>query len=160
MRNTDETYFYKPSWLPPVTLPSVLNSPTPPDYSLINSPRLQGKRGGIAILFRSHLKIETTPLPSFSSFEVLGARLTIASTSCIFITVYRPPSSSKILFSSEFTTLLETFISCPSEIIITGDFNFHVDDSQCPSATHFRDLLETFGLSQLVSFPTRFWPYS
>ena len=44
------------TWLPPDTLPSVLNSITPPDYSLINSPRLQGKGGGIAILFRSHLK--------------------------------------------------------------------------------------------------------
>ena len=146
--------FLTETWLPPDTLPSVLNSLTPPDYSLINSPRLQGKGGGIAILFRSHLKIETISLPLFSSFEVLGARLTIASTSYIFLTVYRPPSSSKTLFSSEFTTLLETFISSPSEIIITGDFNFYVDDPQWPSATYFLDLLDAFGLSQLVSFPT------
>src|ERR1051325_3099843 len=152
-KNIDILFLTK-TWLPPDTLPSVLNSLTPPDYSLINSPRLQGKGGGIAILFRSHLKIETISLPLFSSFEVLGSRLTISSTSYVFITVYRPPLSSKTLFSSEFTTLFETFISSPSEIIIAGDFNFHVDDSQCPSATYFLDLLDAFGLSQLVSFPT------
>src|SRR5207245_10380977 len=45
-------------------------------------------------------------------------------------------------------------ISSPSELIITGDFNLHVDNVNCPYATSFLTLLETFGLSQLVSFPT------
>src|SRR5207245_6600091 len=70
------------------------------------------------------------------------------------LTIYRPPSSSKKLFSTEFPTLLENLISTPSELIITGDFNFHVDNINCAYATSFLTLLETFGLSQLVSFPT------
>src|SRR5207245_10254121 len=45
-------------------------------------------------------------------------------------------------------------ISSPSELIIIGDFNLHVDNRNCPFGTSFLTLLETFGLSQLVSFPT------
>src|SRR3954463_4317229 len=58
------------------------------------------------------------------------------------------------LFQDEFSTLLEDLISSPSELIITGDFNFHVDDPNSSSGSSFLSLLDTFGLSQLVSFPT------
>src|SRR5207245_11183938 len=40
------------------------------------------------------------------------------------------------------------------ELIITGEFILHVDNVNCPYATSFLTPLETFGLSQLVSFPT------
>ena len=57
-------------------------------------------------------------------------------------------------FQAEFSTLLGDLISSPSELITTSDFNFHVDDpSSCPGSS-FLSLLDTFGLSQLVSFPT------
>src|SRR5207244_8768092 len=142
------------TWLPCDPLPAVLNSLTPPGYSIINSPRSQGKGGGLALIFKSCLKIKTVSIPLFSSFEALCVRLTIASSSYTILTIYRPPSSSKALFSTEFSTLLEDLIPSPSELIITGDFNFHVDNANCPHATSFLTLLETFGLSQLVSFPT------
>src|SRR5207245_10285608 len=45
-------------------------------------------------------------------------------------------------------------ISSPSELIIIGDFNLHVYYKNFPYGTSFLTLLETFGLSQLVSFPT------
>src|SRR5207245_3769821 len=40
------------------------------------------------------------------------------------------------------------------ELIITGEFILHVDNVNCPSSTSFLTPLETFGLSQLVFFPT------
>ena len=142
------------TWLTPETLPSTLNSLTPPGYSIIHSPRLQGKGGGLGLIFRSYLKVSTVSLPLFSSFESLCVRLTIASTSFTLLVIYRPPCSNSTLFQAEFSTLLEDLISSPSELIITGDFNFHVDDPNSPSGYSFLSLLDTFGLSQLVSFPT------
>src|SRR5437867_4988637 len=140
--------------LTPVPLPSTLNSLTPPGYSIIHSPTPQGKGGGLGLIFHSYLKVSTVSLPLFASFESLCVRLTIASTSFTLLVIYRPPCSNSTLFQAEFSTLLEDLISSPSELIITGDFNFHVDDPNSPSGSSFLTLLDTFGLSQLVSFPT------
>src|SRR5213083_3371372 len=72
----------------------------------------------------------------------------------IHSTCYLPSALLKLRsFSSEFSTLLEDLISSPSELIITGEFNFHVDDPNSSSGSSFLSLLDTFGLSQLVSFP-------
>src|SRR5207245_2073650 len=81
---------------------SVLHSLTPPGYSFINSSRLHGKGGGLALIFKSCLKIKTVSIPLFSSFEALCVRLTMASSSYTILTIYRPPSYSKKLFSTEF----------------------------------------------------------
>ena len=39
--------------------------------------------------------------------------------------------------------------------LITGDFNFHVDDCSDKDAAKFKDLLLEFGLQQHVNVPTR-----
>ena len=41
------------TWLSVDTLPSILNSLTPPGYSIIHSPRLNSKGGGLALILRS-----------------------------------------------------------------------------------------------------------
>ena len=142
------------TWLSSDTPPSILNSFTPPGFSLIHQPRLSGLGGGVAFVFRSSLKSTRIPLPSFSSFEALCLRLSLASSSINFLTIYRPPSASSATFLSEFSDLLETLATTPAELIITGDFNFHVDLPSAPFTTPFFDLLNTFDLFQHVNFPT------
>src|SRR6267154_1284240 len=154
------------TWLTPATLSSTLNSLTPPGYSILHSPRLVGTGDGLALLFRSFLKISSISLPLFSSFGSAAYRVTFASSSYIFLLIYRPPPKTKPTnlptagsnsFSSFFTYfsfLLEDLVSSPSELIITGDFNLHLDDSSCSKSSSFFSLLHTFDLTQLVSFPT------
>ena len=108
----------------------------------------------IALILRSYFKTQRVSIPLFSSFEALCVRLTIASSSYLLLTIYRPPSSNMSLFISEFSALLEDIISSLSELIITGDFNIHVDDVTSHCATAFLSILDSFGLSQLVDFPT------
>src|SRR2546425_7877856 len=127
---------------------------TPPGYSIIHSPRLQGKGGGLGLILRSYLKASTVSVPLFSSFESLCVRLTIASTSFTLLVIYHPTCSNFTLFQAEFSTLLEDLISSLSELIITGDFNLHVDDPNSSFGSSFLSLLDIFGLSQLVPFPT------
>ena len=43
---------------------------------------------------------------------------------------------------------------CSEVLIITGDFNLHMDDSTDPDAMKFSELLETFSLLQHVTFPS------
>jgi exonuclease III len=147
------------TWLPLDTLPSVLNSLTPPNFSILSSPRASGCRGGgLAVIYRSTLKLTKILLSNYTSFESLCVRFTTTSgtkpLSFILLTIYRPPSSSKPIFLSEFATLLEDLATSPSELIITGDFNFHVDTPDCPSSSPFLNLLDAFSLMQHITFPT------
>ena len=147
------------TWLPLDTIPSVLNSLTPPKFSILNSPRPSGCRGGgLALIYRSTLKVAKIPIQNFTSFESLCVRFTTTSKtkplSFILLTIYRPPSSSKSIFLSEFSTLLEDLATTPSELIITGDFNIHVDTPDCPSSSPFLNLLDAYSLKQHITFPT------
>ena len=75
------------------------------------------------------------------------------------VTVYRPPPSSTNrytvnMFLEEFPALLELLVLCPGKLILTGDFNFHVDDPSDSSALKFLDLLSSFNLHQHIDVPT------
>ena len=125
---------------------------TPPNFSLIHYPRPVGKGGGVAFIYRSYLKISTVTIPIYSTFEALCIRLTIASSSFTFLTIYRPPSSSLPQFISEFSSLIDQLIVYPSELVISGDFNIHYDFMVTSST--FRSLLDSYHLNQHVHFPT------
>jgi len=142
------------TWLSPNTLPSTLNSLTPDKYSLLHSPRLTGRGGGLAFIFRSSLKLIKVTLPSFTSFEAYCVKFSVSGSFFTILNVYRPPSSSVADFFSEFSSLLEDLVSSPSELLLTGDFNFHVDTPTQFPASSFLSLLETFNLVQHVNFPT------
>src|SRR5690349_14163302 len=81
-------------------------------------------------------------------------RLTFASKSYLFLTVYRPPSMSKSSFISDFSSLLEDIASSPSDLIILGDFNIHLDSQDDHYSAAFSTTLEAFGLMQHISSPT------
>ncbi len=81
-------------------------------------------------------------------------KFTISNSNFNLYTIYRPPSSAKTPFLTEFSTLLEDIISHPSEIIFFGDFNIHVDTPTSYNTAPFLTLLETYNLSQHIHFPT------
>lgn len=142
------------TWLAPNTLPSTLNSLTPENFTLTHNPRPVGRGGGLALIYRSYLSSSRITTPSSTSFESLCVRLSIRSSSIIFLIIYRPPSSSIPMFISEFSTLLDDLNCSPSELIISGDFNIHVDDTSDPLAHSFLETLDSYHLTQHVRFPT------
>ncbi|RMX46664.1 hypothetical protein pdam_00019047 [Pocillopora damicornis] len=73
--------------------------------------------------------------------------------------MYRPPYSSlhpvsTSAFFDEFSQFLENVVMCPEALVISGDFNLHLDDLRDYDTKKFMNLLETFSLSQHVSGPT------
>ena len=75
------------------------------------------------------------------------------------VIVYRPPYSEEHrvpvnVFLAEFPEYLESLLLCKEQLLITGDFNIHVDDPQDSNARKFLELLEGLGLEQHVDKPT------
>ena len=111
--------------------------------------------GGIAIVFRSSLKVERI-LPSAhpTTFEQLCVKLISASRRVNIVIVYRPPPRATALFFDELGALWDDLVSLPGQLIVCGDVN-------CPGDTagavdwRLGVVLGDRGLQQCVTSPTR-----
>jgi len=135
---------------------SLLYSLTPLNYSLfrLDRPNGLGNGGGLAIIHHTSLKPTILSLPHYDSFECLASTISAPAGSFNLVLLYRPPSSSITDFFTQFGSLLESLASSSTELVITGDFNLHVDCKSDPDTVIFMQLLYDFNLTQLVSFPT------
>ena len=79
------------------------------------------------------------------------------------VTIYRPTPDDKEehkeerklkLFFEEFEDLVELLSTSSSEIIITGDFNIHMDDDTLKETKVFNNILDSLFLKQHVNFST------
>ena len=133
---------------------------SPPGYLFKNFPRQSNRPGGgTGIMFNANFNVTLNDGGEKRSFEYSEWNLTISNRTIKVLAVYRPPYSqthpvSSSVFSEEFSNLLESIVMCAEVLLISGDFNFHLDDLSDNDAKTFTDLLETFGLSQHVTAPT------
>ena len=116
---------------------------TPGSYAVVDAARGTGRGGGVAIVFRKHLRCSQLSLPTCQKLEAIGVRLITSSGPVIIVNIYQPgserPSSQ---FFEEPTGLLETLVvySCP--VVVGGDFNMRVHD-----ARQLANLLLSFDMS-------------
>ena len=129
-------------------------------YSFKSFPRPSNRMGGgTGVMFNSSLNVSLSRGGDMQSFEYSEWNFSIAHCSVKLIVVYRPPYSvaHPILpgrFFDEFSNYLETIVLSPEILLISGDFNFHLDDMANTNTMKFNEMLETFGLKQHVSKPT------
>jgi hypothetical protein len=133
----------------------------PLGYSIIDAPRPDhtGNRvnhGGIAVLYRESFVSRTTTLPLRpTTFELLICHITAAASKIILVVVYRPSTQPiSETFFDQLTTLLEAVTSYHTTVIVTGDFNIHVNNASDAAAHRLLDLLDAFGLRQHISGST------
>lgn len=68
--------------------------------------------------------------------------------------IYRPPEKPLGQFLDDFHNFLEEINTYSGDILLSGDFNIHIEDKQNTQALRFLDLLDCFGLTQHVTVPT------
>ena len=117
--------------------------------------RHDSRGGGVGLMFKKSLNVKFPVAESYNSFEMVNAEIKLAGKSINLYVIYRPPPSSENRvscesFLDEFGTLLENSVIDPRPLLITGDFNFHVDNKSDVDANNFSDLLESFNLCQHV----------
>ena len=131
---------------------------TPPGFQLKSFPRA-GKGGGLAVVFRNSLTNTikmSQPAETAKSFELCEIRLTANGKSAILLSIYRPPPSNRnkltnAMFLDEFHDLLESYCINTELLFIVGDINVWFDSDTNSHALAVKELLKTFGLTQLVT---------
>ncbi|XP_068160648.1 uncharacterized protein [Antennarius striatus] len=109
-----------------------LNEVTPPSHLNYQIPRVSGRGGGVASIFNSSLELSPKPKIIFNSFDSLSLSLSNPIRKLLqpllFVIIYRRPGPYSD-FLSEFADFLTSLILKTGKVIIVGDFNIHVDDS-------------------------------
>ena len=127
----------------------------PNGYRLLHSSRLAGRGGGVGFLYKQGIGSKTRLFEhSFTWFECIDVTF-VARKSLRAIVVYRPPGGVSVgFFLEKFSSLLQETVICPEELLIYGDFNFHMDEKAHWDATRFGELLDLFNLKQHLCVPT------
>lgn len=96
--------------------------------------------GGTGILFRDSVNVSLVDGKENKSFEYSEWIVKVHNRSMRHIIVYWPPYSS--LHPYEFPQFLENVVMCPEVLVISGDFNHHLDDLREYDTKKFMDMLE------------------
>jgi len=72
----------------------------------------------------------------------------------VLATVYRPPGHYTD-FIKEFADFLSELVLAADKVLIDDDFNIHVDNEKDALGLAFKDILNSIGVRQHMSGPTR-----
>ena len=128
----------------------------PPGYSCISHPRSDGRMGGgIAIVFKGHIKVKDVENGQKETMEYGIFTFRIRDTVINMLVIYRLPNTSMITFCNELADVFEDKIQdLTGYVMLTGDFNVHMDKHLDADTRTFNDFLESFGLSNKTRFAT------
>ena len=114
--------------------------------------------GGIGLIYRETIKVVKCKSRKTQSFEHTIWTIKANDTTTMVLVVYHPPYSNKApitnaMFLDEVTDFLATLLFEHNNIIITGDFNIHVNTND-PETQILLDTMEALGLDNHVNFAT------
>ena len=147
------------TWLKPGDVRKI-QEVTPKTHRFKHIPRQSRRAGGVAVIYKREVNLEVKPKTfATKSFEFMEATVISGSTSIHLIIVYRPPPSkvNKLtpnMFFQEFADFLESQTLTKGQLLLVGDFNFHVDVESDNKALQFMSLIQDADLEQHISVPT------
>ena len=132
----------------------VIDQPRPVDPSSTRA--LRTNHGGVAIFYSDRFSGKRLNLGfSPTTFELLACSLRSSSIIYTQVVIYLPGSEQVTdRFFDEITTLLEIVATFQSQVVISGDFNIHVDDPNDRHGHHFLEILDSFDMVQNITGST------
>ena len=126
---------------------------TPDDFKVLPSNKYTPhRRGGLALLFSSELKLISSSTPCFSSYKIIFCNIKFPSLfTIIIILIYRPPSSSLWSFLTDLYYILVSFTSVNT--VNLGDINIQINNENNASLSQNKLIFE-YSLTQHVLFTT------
>ena len=139
-----------------VSLKRELNSA---GYTFKDYDRTVGRGGGIGLVYKQGLNIVDISSGCKQSFEFSTHTITNRNVSILLVTIYRLQYSNTnpitfLTFREEFEEFLSNICLTHPNMILTGDFNIHVNDNDNNDNKHFKSMLQRYGFVQHVNVPT------
>lgn len=152
------------TWLGTSGDATVISELLPTGYNIKHVPR-QGKSagyGGVALIYKTSINVKVTDshlINNFESFEHMECHVKVNTVDFILCVIYRPPPSrsNKLktsTFFEEWSSFLDRYSTVSAEVLITGDINLHLEDTNNHDAERFRCIVLEHGMRQHVSEPT------
>ena len=125
--------------------------------SCFNRKNRQG--GGVALVYKDSLTVKMLKMDQSVTFEKAMWQVRYPGVDLTVCAIYHPPYSETYQvtnnqFIDEFSGFLAEVLAEHRNLVITGDFNLHVNDCEDQEGKDFIDTMLTLGLDQHVTFPT------
>ena len=129
------------------------------NYIIKVANRNKRQGGGLALICRSHYRVKECGKGINQTFEYAIWQLHPNNISLTILAIYHPPysninKSTNGQFIDEFAEFLVDFLTEYSNVIIMGDFNIRLDNTEDPDVTTFTDTMSALGFDQHVHFST------
>ena len=106
------------------------------------------------MFYKKFNTIQRSNTYDYTTMEYSDFAVSLPGLSLNMAVIYRPPDKSVHSFVSDFLDYMERNIYSTGKLLLTGDFNIHVNNLESPDANTFLDVLDSFGLQNHISFPT------
>lgn len=148
--------FLTETWFNDKCLGTVKFELLPPNYTLINTNRIDKKGGGIAVIFNNNIPTKRIPNDlSLSSFEYLEIEMFLKPAfPTRFICIYRSPQNSITQFLIDLQTLLNNRMKLKCDMLLLGDINIHVESNSDIYSLNFNEIISAVNFTQTISKPT------
>ena len=126
-------------------------------YNILHEPRASGRGGGVGVWFKRGLDVRKVKTCFFNSFELTEVMLTCHCEKYSISTFYRTGAldlSCRESFLKDIEDYVATKTLSQERVVLMGDFNIHVEDTNDVLAVDFIDLMKSMGFHQIVSSPT------
>ena len=152
-----DLFAFTETWLTANDIAAKMEFIPPQTHKFLHHNRSGRKGGGTGLLVRENIDVSKIDVGEKTSFEFSEWSLNTYSLRARLSIIYRPPYSnlhpvSLKTFFDDFASYMESIIT-PEPLIITDDFNIHVNNTNDSDAGKFLDLLASLGLKQHVIGP-------
>ena len=134
-----------------------------PGYDVVRKDREINRRhgGGVCIYVRSNINFQICADLSPSDIECLAIEVSRPRSKPLLVsTWYRPPQSSPDLFTV-FERVIDKIDAKNLELHLLGDLNCDLlPDSVNINSSHLLNIMDIYGLTRLITEPTRVTQYS
>ena len=157
--NDTDLFAMSETWIRPDITSANLSGITPQGYNFYQQPREAPRGGGLGVFVKDGLDSPVVPTKTCTTYENFLIKISLHKESFYFLNIYRPPSSSISTFFEQFQSLLEDIHLNFENLVIIGDFNFHIK-STSSNLKAFNSLIDSFDLTQKVNFPTHIYGHT
>ena len=118
-----------------------------------------GRGGGVAVAYKNNINVTKNLFSrSFKTFEHIECLVKSSSNKQLrIISLYRSGTglnANVSKFCDEFEDYLSYLTQVPGKLLITGDFNIHLEDQSHPDTIRFMSILSQFKLKQHIEEST------